>query len=929
MSNIAYKINVFLSSRCDGKYSKMRKELKGAIESTGFAKVYVFEEAGASCCSSEEHYLGALSDSHVAFFIIDNEDGISKGVQREIDFAFWKHIKSFFIFCDEHSSEKTPLEKRLMGAKGPKFKTIHRFDEIAEKCLEYFLNDLVQVFILYCKNNFDFIPAMDEESVLLEAGNITSPQLASFPKILLGGILKCTQYFYRFLFDRELPMDAHYGHIKTTSRLDDCCLLFMPILFEGESIGRFNPVLLFEELEKLQDTILHEVVKLRWKGIQAYFLGDIGKSVEMFTKALEKAKSSNCPLWIINDIRLDLRNAQYALHEYAFLDKTEVQKEIQESPEEIYFPMLDRISENLDEKYLDGMYEKKIAAPFTIFGTCEGIDFSEAYASYAVIAMYYGSLTHILRLYDKLKKTMFYLCSRYDAFMFRVKLFRFSVFSGNASEVGKVVESYPEILNAMDAGMAVEIMEFCRNEPVAFRRESLCMLAFGQVAYYLSDEDYERFECQIIKLIEARLLTGTATPNFCSSIVNCLDGIKARISMTKFAQTILACLTGRFRGPVINLFNLIDKGLDLRLVDEDVARQLVDRISQMFESESTRDDIRMCPGFLASLRRQDEDITKELDTQVAKYLPKFYSGTYLVAIGKSDLQAHLSRYIDNVQKNAISLGKGGMFSPDHGYFGPIRAMLKNNVESIPDVIWDAAVDVAVETIVDTPETVLEKTAATALLQTVLVIRPDVFERNRSGYVQLKEAMNRIEIRDSFFLEYDSAGFRAALALLFSSMQIDTYPDLMELMPRLKDNPEELLILTGFLVNAFDARQDFAFAYNVEELIFQNALTWIDSSRTAIRMNSLRILLAILRNTENRGIRAVVNHKLISIVDNDNLHLKTLLLGCLDTEGIEDGTRSYILQRCSNDPNYVVRMGFRKLIGDQKKASYDRRGVYRN
>ena len=53
----------------------------------------------------------------------------------------------------------------------------------------------------------------------------------------------------------------------------------------------------------------------------------------------------------------------------------------------------------------------------------------------------------------------------------------------------------------MDHKDALEIMEFCENQPINYKRTITKLLAFGVVADYLSDNDYKKYEDQIIALI--------------------------------------------------------------------------------------------------------------------------------------------------------------------------------------------------------------------------------------------------------------------------------------------------------------------------------------------------------------------------------------------------------------------------------------------
>ena len=110
------KIKVFISSICgdNGKFDRVRTNLKKAIEETQLADVYLFESEEASSLSAQNHYIWSLEDCDVCIFLIDNADGVTAGVQKEVDTARRCNIKSIYYFCDETSTKKTALEESLM-----------------------------------------------------------------------------------------------------------------------------------------------------------------------------------------------------------------------------------------------------------------------------------------------------------------------------------------------------------------------------------------------------------------------------------------------------------------------------------------------------------------------------------------------------------------------------------------------------------------------------------------------------------------------------------------------------------------------------------------------------------------------------------------------------------------------------------------------
>ena len=95
---LSRKIKVFISSICGvEKYDNVRANLKKAIEDTQIADVYTFESEGASSLPAGSHYRLALEDSDICIFLIDNADGVTPGVQNEIDTVKKNSINSIFV----------------------------------------------------------------------------------------------------------------------------------------------------------------------------------------------------------------------------------------------------------------------------------------------------------------------------------------------------------------------------------------------------------------------------------------------------------------------------------------------------------------------------------------------------------------------------------------------------------------------------------------------------------------------------------------------------------------------------------------------------------------------------------------------------------------------------------------------------------------
>lgn len=342
------KIKVFISSICGvEKYDRVRTELKKAIEATRLADVYLFEEKGASTLPAESHYILALEDSDLCIFLIDNADGITPGVQAEIDTVKKHNIKALYYFCDENQKAKTALEQSLMGAHFAKSKTVHSFDELSQDGARALLENVIAVYHYYCAGRIVLKSSVIDEIQHVDVAGMEKHRFPTIPKTVLKNVDKCRDYILKFVLGYS--RGRYLDETEKTSEFDDWGLQFLPILFEGKTIKHFNVAMYMEALKAAQDDEHQQVVQIRWQAIQAYYTGDVEKCLERLEAALKLAKETNLPTWVIQDILIDPRNQHWTLCtvKNAFAD-TPAQKELTESSEELYYPILDRIHESLD-----------------------------------------------------------------------------------------------------------------------------------------------------------------------------------------------------------------------------------------------------------------------------------------------------------------------------------------------------------------------------------------------------------------------------------------------------------------------------------------------------------------------------------------------------------------------------------------------------
>lgn len=905
------KIKVFISSICGvDKYDRVRAELKETIESTQLAEVYTFESKGASTLSAGSHYSWALEDSDVCIFLIDNADGIRPGVQAEIDIVKNHNIMALYYFCDETQKEKTALEQSLMGAQYAKSKTVHSFSELSQDGAQALLDDIVAVYHHYCKRRIVVNSSENAEIQAVEVAGTEKYQIPIIPKSTIKNVDKCKGYLLKFALGYS--QDRYRDEIEKTSEFDDGGIEFLPILFEGKSIKNFNTTMYLDALKAQQDDGHYQVVQIRWKAIQAYFSGNVEKCIEHLETALNLAKETNQPTWIIQDILVDLRNQHWIRYtmrnEYSDIA---AQKELTESSEELYYPILDRIHESLHEEYIKGLYKKKTDSPYSVTVGNNLDQYGEMLASSLVVAMYNGSLSHIMLIYKEIKYFVFFLSCKFDDWNFRLNLYKLAIFEGKEDEIKGIQDSYPEVLNKLTANEATSIMQFCLNHPIKYKRLKSQLLAFGSVGYFLDDKCYESCEKYIVGEIRSWLSSDTPVMAIGQNIFKCLSGVAYRMSQDILSEICCQFMDKHYSHWYMDMFKFIAKYIDFREMNDDSAKALVKHINCLLDNKKEREHIKNFPIFLCVLRKQNRALTEEMDKKISEYLPSFYEGTYKLETTEDenqDMPVLVKKYVELIRKSNETQGKdGAYFMSATREIATVRSMLLGKGLVFDTDTMDMLISVVADTLLISKEGVRTKLDAIALLICIAVKYPEHYTRNQEVYEKLFEQQETIEVGDySIFLaNIDSVSLKIGLQLLYTAMGKDEYAEILELMPYIQGDVATTIEVSHLIVEYLETSEDVMLPPKVEAIILQNVLQWLQSEHINIRWNATRILLTMSRNPENCGI---VNHQLVDLIDSNSVYIKNLIIQNLDKiNGITDKTKEYIISKCRHDANFVVRM----------------------
>lgn len=902
-TNVHEKIRVFISSVCGNeKYDTMRKELKELIEGTGIAKVYVFEGGGASTFTAEQDYLYGVDDSDICVFLIDNADGVPKGVLEEHQRAKAKSKKRIYIFCNEHEKRPTHIQNEISHAQGVKYYTIDNFQEFIKHGYASFINNIVKVYIGFCRGRFIDPEFVTPEGLVREV-DISASE--AFEKQLFKNIDKTRGFIAKVIYSKERI------EVQNTSELDLCCFEFLQVLFGYKSIREVNINLTLLSLESMQSPELHQVVTKRWKAIQYYWLDDLDQAIDCVKRALSLARELQVPNWLIQDILIDLRN----LYVYKgnidinFYINNPAQEELNNEKISLFYPLLDRYEKSFYEEILDQTEKDAIQSPYTITLGNNLNQYSAYISNMYVVAFFNGSLTHILGTFGRIKEVAFYLCSRYSDWEFKVLLLKMSMTKGKQKEIKGLINLFNDVYGKMNASDAREIYDFNSSSPVGYRRIIHKLLCFQHLGYYFSDDDYLIIQTEIIKIIKEWIESEDRIFILASYVFEALMANVHRLDNQIVLEIVLIIFAKGLKRFYDNTFEIIEK-INFGQVDNESITALVKQFQIMIKDENVKENSRKLRDAIVYLRKQLESQTEGLHEYVIEYMNDLFQERYyleLLVNNQKDSIIYINRYIEEIKGRNDTQGKDGKYSGyrDNPYEIIINIIDYNDVIPDKDLVREI-VDVCRDTLYRETQTLSAKVEAIKLIIFLKTIATEVNDVSQALIDQLVEDEDIIfQGKEEMFMDKTSKRTLyfnfMMMKLVFKVAKLDEIISLLGSYTSLDDY--EKLEALKTIIHMLENKNAQQIDNDLMLIIFQFALQLSYDKNHDIRYYASKALLFLINNRTKDSIA----RRISEIMDFDSAFIKNMILRHLDRLEIYDlDMCNFIKEKAMVDNHYVIR-----------------------
>lgn len=924
MRQIDDKIKVFISSKIgdkhgDEKYIIARKAVKELLESMNIFSVYSFEDKGASIISAGDHYKNALIDSDVCIFLIDNKDGISPGVQIELDTAEKYRKPSLFYFCTQWKTKKTQLQLSLEKANKPKHYNVSSFSSFIERCPGDLLESILDIFINYSK------PIQSEEDTIANLisdenkekdlkRTIIPPKNLSISESILENIL-CRNYFSDLLLGNN-PVNND----ELEKNFDFYCAKFLTTMFENNSIDNINISLLLDSLKPLIPNDYFRVVKKRWYSNIKYYTSDYEDSYNLLLEAYEDAKDNikNVDDWFINDILIDLRNRQDKIlkQKNQYTNNNFGQNELGQRSEKIYYPILDRCEKNI-LNWIDKDRQKNDLRPYNSWSTYGDLsNITNNIADFYYQAMIFGSFTQLSRVYILIQKFTYHIGRTTEYWPTILMLFKTTIINLDYKGTQQISRNFSEILQKMNPEDARDIYNFSMNAKPIEDQFIANLIAMSEVGYYLNDTDFTSYWNKLEQKITLWNEDKDSIVALEPYIFRCLERISERLDDNYIVDFSLIILSSEKRRYHSNALKLISNNyVNYSKISKEISNKTIDTLIEFIKKNNNNsDEVDRIKTVFILLENMDKQHKEDLEMFIQKEWPDFYSSEYQFEKNRhiDSEKALLDRFIIEIDNRNDIQGRNGAFVlyGNNPYSSAMNIIQEGN-EPINNEILNKLFISTADTILLKTQTINDKVSAYKLAIYLLRCHPELSKCNEELSKKLTDMKDYDQAKETMINHIDNTVCTLCHLLLLEVLGKNKYKEIVETLSFFGDSGRQIegcKILKVFLYN----HENVKIRPAIESLILQIILLWSNSKNIDVRWHNVILQLKFY---ELKKYRKVIGQNLQSIANIDNAIVKSQVLHHLETIRKYDAKLASTICKVGEvDNNFVIR----KIIAKYKR-----------
>ena len=489
------RLRIFISSAQNNEngfaWTDTRKRIKEYLKECPYLNPFIIEDA-ASSLPSIQLFQRQVEKADVVVLLVKGEVRQGTAMEYALATRCKKPLLVYFLEDEMPSLSVVQLKNDLQASDYCTYYPMKNFDsvEIAIR------NDIIEDVIRYYQDMPYHHDSLDSVAENLTMSKEVEPLKLGTPnKTTIAMFSSC----YNHIFDL-LGMSYDKTNIVDESILHSLGEKMLDWLVTGQPFKCDSNILKLIEctadIYENTDWLLK-----RWDAIRYEMSGDISMALTAEQKALDLAKNTNAPKWIINDILIDCRNMEMEVNqlERRFWIEGEAQKEINLSDTIVYLPVLDRYVGNIYDDIASEEFRIDTASHNTIL--C-GTNVRSAISNvehYFFSAMLYGSYTHLMITRKLLAHTLYKYAEMTNNTNMLFESLKLYVLKGDAKNYKLFLNQQWDKVYSFVTSYADNIWLLAEKAPYV-NRNLMKQAIFETLGLYLSDTVYLDAEKYILDI---------------------------------------------------------------------------------------------------------------------------------------------------------------------------------------------------------------------------------------------------------------------------------------------------------------------------------------------------------------------------------------------------------------------------------------------
>lgn len=900
-TGIKHKLKVFISSRCGGKYTIARKALQKLLETTGLVEVYVFESEPASSEDTRSAYLNYVDESNLIIILADNKDDITEPVESEIKRAKSMNLKMLYVFCDEKKKKPLRLQEDIKENASQKYKIIHEFADFVEVAYDSVMQDIINV---YKNKNKPFISSVSEDDK-------STKSMASKVMPVINGLSPLKEKEFKHvssILTKGLVYSDSLNNNSKETVLEQLLSTHIQMVIHKKPFDEEVIDKICDEVIKIQCNEIQELLKMRFNIQKLYYKNMFDKCIIELQKAFEIALTDdNIPIWIANDIAIDIRHLYYKTDELnsKITFDNPGQKRIDNSLEPVFYPYLDRQVYNMYEEVSKHYYKQLTVSPYsTNYG---GIEPMFNYLSNAFcVAEIFGSIVQTEITRDRLIRVYSMLCTLYDDHDLLVEYIRLLVVNRNTKELDTIIRANNqtvELMNQNDIQIILDSIDMIFDD--THKTMSKYLIA-SRLGYYMSSESYDSLCDELLDYAAKWVNDNKRIYNLNKYIFDFLKECKNRAPIERIISFILLCFNKDNEALYDECFKLMSKMdfSDATQNDQnDIKQVLIRLLASKAKFHSYNEAIiRFCKSSTIEF--------DDLEAELSRVDAKLYNSDFILELTgerNGDFSSFILEQLESIKaQNKTIVKTGAYFDCGSNGFDIINRIITHYNPDLSEELVESIIDTIIETLGKEGQTVKTKMSALSLLQRLYCKKP--------RYKRWTNIVKNMRDNASAF----SSGVRIDFLEKNNNTNLAFQYDLFLIIFR-KDR-QESLINSLFSIGPSDS-------YNVIQTLRLISNFLIDVNGTfeneTVLLSMLHFCIFMLGHKE-RDIKHFVTECLIGltgyeittgiavlqiskILNSGTVDEKMTVLKQIDRIKTDDHSlRKQIILKCKSDNHYLVR-----------------------